>query len=70
MLKISVVFGLEMNEKTQDFGLEMLKISVVFGLEINEKTQSGKTYTLYNIPLYYAGHLQDFLHTVFSPSLS
>ncbi len=33
-------------------------------------TQSGKTYTLYNIPLYYAGHLQDFLHTVFSPSLS
>lgn len=23
MLRISVVFGLEMNEKTQDFGLEM-----------------------------------------------
>lgn len=25
-------------------------------------TQSGKTFTLYNIPLYYAGHLHVFLH--------
>ncbi len=28
-------------------------------------TQSGKTFTLYNIPLYYAGHLQEFLDKVY-----
>ncbi len=27
-------------------------------------TPNGKTYTLYNIPLYYTGHLQAFLHGV------
>ncbi len=28
-------------------------------------TQNGKTFTLYNIPLYYAGHLAEFLNKVF-----
>ncbi len=31
----------------------------------NVVTQNGKTFTLYNIPLYYAGHLQTFLDGLF-----
>ncbi len=33
-------------------------------------TQSGKSFTLYNIPFYYAGHLWKFLDTVFTNTAS